>query len=82
MKTFYYGCGGYIAKGRSICEMNAIPQKVVEETVIKMVLDFYRWLLGKGGRTELAEAVRALIGSEAEEFVAARKPTQYDQQDY
>ena len=33
VKTFYYGCGGYIAKGRSICEMNAIPQKALEETV-------------------------------------------------
>ncbi|MHC4110122.1 MAG: recombinase zinc ribbon domain-containing protein [Planctomycetota bacterium] len=76
VKTFYYGCGGYITKGRSICEMNAVPQKVLEETVIKMVLDFYRPLLGKGGRTKLAEAVKAQIGSEAEEFVAARKRAQ------
>ncbi len=76
VKTFYYGCGGYIAKGRSICEMNAIPQKVLEETVIKMVLDFYRPLLSKGERTKLAEAVKAQIGSEAEEFVAARKRSQ------
>ncbi|TKJ33057.1 MAG: hypothetical protein CEE38_21500 [Planctomycetes bacterium B3_Pla] len=76
VKTFYYGCGGYIAKGRSICEMNLVPQKVLEETVIKMVLDSYRPLLGKGGRTKLAEAVKAQIGSEAEEFVAARKRAQ------
>jgi hypothetical protein len=76
VKTFYYGCGGYIAKGRSICEMNAIPQKILEETVTKMVLDSYRPLLGKGGRIKLAEAVKAQIGSEAEEFVAARKRAQ------
>ncbi|MHC4586921.1 MAG: recombinase zinc ribbon domain-containing protein, partial [Planctomycetota bacterium] len=38
----YYACGGYITKGRSICEMNAIGQKVLEEMVIKMVLDFYK----------------------------------------
>ena len=63
-------------KGGSICEMNAIPQKALEETVIKMVLDFYRPLLGKGRRTRLAEAVKAQIGSEAEEFVAARKRAQ------
>ncbi len=56
--------------------MNAIPQKVLEETVIKVVLDSYRPLLGKGGRTKLAEAVKTQIGSEAEEFVAARKRAQ------
>lgn len=58
--------------------MNAIPQKVPEETVIKVVLDSYRPLLGKGGRTKLAEAVKAQIGSEAEEFVAARKRAQQE----
>jgi len=75
-KTFYYGCGGYIAKGRSICEMNAIGQKILEETVIKVVLDFYKPFLDKGGRKKLAEAVKDQIGSEAEEFVAARKRAQ------
>ncbi len=39
-------------------------------------LSGYRPLLGKGGRTKLAEAVKAQIGSEAEEFVAARKRSQ------
>ena len=56
--------------------MNAIPQKVLEETIIKMVLAFYRPLLGKGGRRKLAEAVKTQIGSEAEEFIAARKRAQ------
>ena len=56
--------------------MNVIPQKVLEETVIKVVLDFYKPFLGKGGRKKLAEAVKDQIGSEAEEFVAARKRAQ------
>jgi DNA invertase Pin-like site-specific DNA recombinase len=76
VKTFYYGCGGYIAKGRSICEMNAIGQKVLEQTVIKVVLDSYKPFLDNGGRKKLAEAVKAQVGSEAEEFVAARKRAQ------
>jgi DNA invertase Pin-like site-specific DNA recombinase len=76
VKTFYYACGGYITKGRSICEMNAIGQKVLEETVIKMILDFYKPLLDKGGRKKLAEAIKNQIGSEAEEFIAARKRAQ------
>ena len=50
--------------------------KVLEEKVIETVLNFYKPLLGKGGRTKLAEAVKAQIGSEAEEFVAARKRAQ------
>jgi len=75
-KTFYYGCGGYISKGRSICEMNALPQKVLEETAIRIVLGSYKPFLEKGGRKKLAEAVKAQIGSEAEEFVAARKRAQ------
>ena len=58
--------------------MNAIPQKVLEETVIKVVLDFYKPYLEKGGRKKLAEAVKTQIGSEAEEFVAARKRAQRD----
>jgi len=78
VKTFYYGCGGYITKGRSICEMNPIPQEVLEETVIDTVLNFYRPLLSKGGRRKLAEAVKTQIGSEAEEFVAARKRAQQE----
>ncbi len=57
--------------------MNAIGQKVLEKTVIDTVLDFYRPLLAKGGRTKLAEAVKAQVGSEAEEFVAARKRAQH-----
>ncbi|UCG58664.1 MAG: recombinase family protein, partial [Phycisphaerales bacterium] len=77
-KTFYYGCGGYIAKGRGICEMNAIGQKVLEQAVIDSVLDFYRLLLAKGGRTKLAQAVKAQIGSETEEFGAAHKRAQQE----
>jgi len=75
-KNFYYGCGGYITKGRSICEMNPIPKKVLEDTVIKVVLDFYEPFLEKGGRRKLAEAVKAQIGSETEEFIGARKRAQ------
>jgi len=56
--------------------MNALPQKVLEETAIRIVLGSYKPFLEKGGRKKLAEAVKAQIGSEAEEFVAARKRAQ------
>ena len=58
--------------------MNGIPQKALEETVIETVLDSYKPLLEKGGRTKLAEAVKDQIGSEAEEFITARKRAQQE----
>jgi len=73
VKTRYYGCGGYITKGRSICELNAIPQEVLESLVTDTVIDFYRPYLGKGGRRKLAVATKTQIGSEAEELVTDRK---------
>ena len=79
VKTRYYGCGGYITKGRSICELNAIPQKVLESLVTDTVIDFYRPYLAPGGRRKLAQAVKAQIGSEVEEFIAARKRAQRQQ---
>jgi len=76
VKTFYYGCGGYITKGRSICELNLIPQEALESKVIETVLDFFKPFLDKGGHKRLADAVKAQVGSEAKEFVAARKRVQ------
>ena len=79
VKTRYYGCGGYITKGKSICELNAIPQKVLESLITDTVIDFYRPYLAPGGRRKLARAVKTQIGSEAEEFIAARRRAQKQQ---
>ena len=76
VKTCYYGCAGYITKGKSICKINTILQKVLESLVTDTVIDFYRPYLAPGGRRKLAQAVKAQIGSEAEEFVTARKRAQ------
>ncbi len=73
VKTRYYGCGGYITKGKSICELNAIPRKVLELVVIDAVLDFFEPFLEKGGRSKLADAAKTQIGSELEELAADRK---------
>jgi len=32
VKTRYYGCGGYITKGKKVCQMNSIPQKILEDS--------------------------------------------------
>ena len=63
----------YITKGKSICEINAIPRKVLELVVIDAVLDFFEPLLEKGGRSKLADAAKTQIGSELEELAVDRK---------
>jgi len=79
VKTRYYGCGGYITKGKKVCQMNSIPQKILEGKVIDTVLDFYKHYLNKGGRRKLAEAVKKQIGSEGKELVTARQRAQAEQ---
>ena len=80
VKTRYYGCGGYITKGKKVCQMNSIPQKILEDRVIDAVLDFYKRYLNKGDRRKLAEAVKKQIGSEGKEFAAARQRAQTEQE--
>jgi hypothetical protein len=79
VRTHYYGCGGYITKGKKACEMNPVPQKILEGKVIDTVLDFYKPYLGKGGRRKLAEAVKIQVNFEGEELVAARRRAQAEQ---
>jgi len=73
VRTYYYGCGGYISKGTSVCQMNTIPKDTLESTVINAVLDFYGPYLQDGGRQKLAEAIKAQIGTEKQDVAAARR---------
>lgn len=79
VKTRYYGCGGYITKGKKVCQMNSILQTILEDRVIYAVLDFYKRYLNNGGRKKFAEAVKKQIGSEGKEFAAARQRAQAEQ---
>jgi hypothetical protein len=81
VKTYYYGCGGYVTKGTTVCQMNAIPKDVLESAVISAVLEFYRPCLARDGRRKLAEAVKGQIGSEAEDFVTARQRALTEQEE-
>jgi len=80
VKTYSYGCGGYITKGKKVCEMNPIPKKILEEKVIEVVLDFYKDYLDKGGRKKLAGAVKLQVNFEGKELVTARQRTQTEQE--
>jgi DNA invertase Pin-like site-specific DNA recombinase len=72
-KNLYYACGGYICKGKSVCNKNPIPKKHLEEKVIKTVLDFYKPYLEKGGRNKLLEIIKQQIGTEQEDVDVARQ---------
>jgi len=73
VKTYSYGCGGHITKGNKVCQMNPIPQDVLESTVIEAVLDFYRPYMGNDGRKKLAKLVKEQIGTEGDELTSAKE---------
>jgi len=73
IKTYYYGCGGYLTKGTSICQINSIPKGVLESKVIETVLDFYRSYFEKDNPQKLAEAVKAQAKAEKEDIISARQ---------
>ncbi|MCZ6652563.1 MAG: recombinase family protein [Planctomycetota bacterium] len=78
--TSYYACGGYITKGKKVCEMNPIPQQDLEMLVIDAVLGFYKPCLEKGGREKIVTIVRKQLGCENEELVAARQRAEEERQ--
>jgi len=75
-KNYYYACGGYITKGRAICQLHAISQAVLEATVIEAVLDFYKPYIGRGSVKKLTELIKAQVGTEVKEITTARRRAQ------
>ena len=78
--TSSYACGGYITKGKKICEMNPILQQDLETLIIDAVLGFYKPCLEKGGRQKIVAVVRKQLGSDNEELVAARQRAEDEHQ--
>jgi hypothetical protein len=61
-KTLYYACGGYITKGRAVCEKRLFPKNYLEGLVLaevkKRVDDLH-----SAGRRGLAQRLREALGS-------------------
>ncbi len=74
----YYACGGYIRQGRSVCQINSVPQQKLEDLVIETVLEYYGRYEGEEGRRLLAEVVRVELGSDREDLADARKRAEDD----
>ena len=63
MKTGYYGCGGYIAKGTSVCQLSIVRQETIEGFLFEEIgKGLRRFLDGKEGRKALRKALMELMG--------------------
>ena len=78
--TYSYGCGGYITKGKSVCQLNLIPQEQLENKVIDAVLEFYQPYLEKDGREKLAVAIKEQTGFEKQDIIEARQRAKDEQE--
>ena len=78
--TYSYGCGGYITKGKSVCQMNPIPQEKLESKVIDTVLGFYQPYLEKNGREKIATIVKEQTGFEKQDITEARQRAKTEQE--
>jgi hypothetical protein len=63
VKSIYYACGGHITKGNAVCQLNPIPQEILESAVINTLLEFHQQYLGVDGKKKLAQAVQQQIGN-------------------
>jgi hypothetical protein len=67
VKTYYYACGGYIRRGKSVCNLAAVPQLEFEDAVIRAVVGYYQRYTGEDGRLLLGAEIRKLLGVEGDE---------------
>jgi len=82
-KTYVYGCGGHIRKGKSVCTLGAVPQLALEKAVIDALVTFYNSLRGDDAR----ERIVAMLGDqcdadaqsmEVKRFVETRRQKKLD----
>lgn len=57
-KTYVYGCGGHIRKGKSVCTLGAVSQPALESAVIAAVLKFYEPLQNVDAVEKIAASLR------------------------
>ena len=73
VRTYYYGCGSYIRKGRSVCRFGAVGQETLEQAVVETVLDYYRRYAGETGRRKLSEAIMECVNAESADAAKTKR---------
>ncbi len=71
VRTYYYGCGNYIRRGRSTCTFGAVGQEQLEVAVADAVLDHYEALLGDHTEQRLEKIVREGLGTDSANITLA-----------
>ena len=77
VRTYYYGCGSYIRKGKAVCRFGPIPQERFERLVVEAVLSYYARYHGEKGHRELSKVVRDCIGVDSTDLCKARDSAQH-----
>jgi hypothetical protein len=62
VRTLYYACGGYITKGRAVCQQRLLPKEHLEGLVLEEVKRRVEELR-QAGRRGLAQELRETLGS-------------------
>ncbi len=73
VRTYYYGCGSYIRKGRTACRFGPVPQQRLEELVVDAVLAHHEPLRDEVGRRKIAEIVRRCVGVDSANLAETRR---------
>lgn len=64
VKTYYYGCGGYISKGNSVCQHSVISKEWIEGWVLEQINTIVSDYLDSGGEARVREIIeQELAGS-------------------
>lgn len=76
VRTFYYGCGSYVRRGKTACGFGPIDQSVLEAAVVDAVLAHFAQFTSEARPERLAAAVRECVGRDSEDLVGARLRSQ------
>jgi DNA invertase Pin-like site-specific DNA recombinase len=64
-KTYYYACGGYVAKGNAVCERSVLPKEPIEEWVFAEIgLLLQEYLSGEEGEATLRTMIEQEVAGE------------------
>jgi site-specific DNA recombinase len=73
VRTYYYGCGSYIRKGRSACRFGSVPQVKLEQLVVETALRFYKQYQGEEGLRRLSSAIVDCAGADWEDVTEVKR---------
>jgi len=73
VRTYYYGCGNYIRKGRAACRFGPVNQEKLEQLVTETVLAYYERYHGEEGRRVLSAVVLDCVGTDSADLAGAKR---------